>query len=162
MSNKTFISNRDFERAKANTDNANIIKSIIVSFSKDVDESTLEACGDIGLWKCLKSHDPTKGNKFTSSLYRYVTWECLNALSEHRKMLTNFDADKCYYENSFDVVVFNDILDSLSQKEKRVLLSRFLEKKTLREIGEEEGCSQYKVKKILQKTIEKITENFGV
>jgi DNA-directed RNA polymerase specialized sigma24 family protein len=37
------------------------------------------------IWKTFKRHDDRIG-QFTSSLYRYITWECLLYLKERRKL----------------------------------------------------------------------------
>ena len=82
------ISDKEFEEAYKNTDNRNMIRMVCASFSNTLSSDILESCGMLALWKCLRSHDEKYGQKFTSSLYRFVRWECIRELVSHNRKPT--------------------------------------------------------------------------
>ena len=82
------ISDREFEEAYKNPDNRNMIRMVCSSFSNTLSPDILESCGMLALWKCLRSHDEKYGQNFTSSLYRFVRWECIRELVSHNRKPT--------------------------------------------------------------------------
>jgi RNA polymerase sigma factor (sigma-70 family) len=73
------ISDEEFLNAYNDPDSRRIINSISRRFARRLSPDDLESCAQVGVFRCLRQHDPNK-QRFTTSLYRFVTWECLTAL----------------------------------------------------------------------------------
>jgi len=78
------ISDTEFNEALANSDNANIIKAVTQRYCGVLSSDDLRACGLHALWRCLQYHDPSYGQKFTTSLHRFTDWECKRELRKQR------------------------------------------------------------------------------
>jgi hypothetical protein len=148
---KTIISSEDFDLAYKNTDNIKIIKSVCKKYSKFLDIDTLRRCGMIGLLHCMQNHD-SKRQKFTTSLYRFVKWECQRETKELYK-----------YPESQPICDVIDIktksldcyaLDSLSDEHKTLLYHRFWNGYTLRELEKMYNKNKETIRKNINSAIE--------
>ncbi len=74
------IEDEEYRQALANQDNANIIRSETTKYSKCLSKQDLSSCGLIALWRALQYHIDGLGQKFTTSLYRFIHWECRREL----------------------------------------------------------------------------------
>lgn len=85
MQLKRQVSNEEFEKAYQSPDNIRMIKSITSQYKNILDEDERESCGMQGLWEALVNHEENRGQKFTTSLFRYVTWRCDNCVRRTNK-----------------------------------------------------------------------------
>lgn len=83
---KRQVSNQEFQEAYELSDNIGIIKEITSRYRNILDESDRESCGMQGLWEALVNHEENRGQKFTTSLFRYVTWRCDNCVRRIKKV----------------------------------------------------------------------------
>lgn len=81
---KREISDEEFARAFRDRDNVGIIRGVTQSFTQ-LGQDERDSCALNGLWRTLMYHQDGKGNKFTTSLHRFVRWECQRALSRQKK-----------------------------------------------------------------------------
>lgn len=143
---KQVVSNTEFETALANQDNANVIRSVLNSYARQINEDDLHACGVNALWKTLRKHDPNhpSGKKFTSSLWRYCNWECLHwlktqTLSVGRMQRIDFDKAKdvvsgdVHLEKAKDLV--NAALAELGRDDRELLRQHYYEGMTLTQLA---------------------------
>jgi RNA polymerase sigma factor (sigma-70 family) len=109
----------------------------------------------------LKHNDTLQ--KFTTSLYLYVTWECLALIkkeAKHRKMEQN---DESLCEDDTNIKVYNkmlveELLHGTDQKDRWIIEEHYFKNKTLQQIGIENGYSREAARKKLKKAIRKIQQ----
>jgi len=141
----------------ASKNNQVIAQKICKRFSYYLDDATLKSCGDMAIWRCTKKHGNCK------KLSSYVMWECLNAYDEEKKMRktsVKLPNDLEGHFNSCDIsMILNEYLDRLTKNEKKIIISRFLEKNPVREIAKKHKYSRTKVYSIIKKSLIKMRKN---
>lgn len=156
------ISDIEYQDAYKNQDNQRVIKSVLSKYRHKLDEHTLESCGLQALWKCLQSHDYSFTTKFTSSLWKFTTWECKREIAKvknkSREQPLEFSADIAPDKQpvSYDL---SDYFSLLSDDEKQVLNYRFVENMTLLEIGNRFGFTREAARLKIKKAINKIKDS---
>ena len=161
------VTDKEFEEAYSNQDNKNIIKAATKKYSNKLSEDAQKTCGMHGLWRCIQNHDDSYGRKFTTSLFIHVDWECKREIGVmNRKAMSSLG------ENDIDIPSpavsgeYSEILETLPEKQKKIMYQRFFENKTLEEIGKSEGYSKeaarQNINKIILKLRENMSEDFGV
>jgi len=149
---KRKISNQEFETARTTH-----IKTFIYNISKvysSLSSDTRNAAGDVALWRCLQSHDPKYGSRFTTSLYRFVQWECKRAMKEQIVTdVTLFGEVKDDNETLAIHMLLDDYLCLLGERDRRIVEAKFLENYTLDEIARTEGLSKQGIKNIVDRSI---------
>lgn len=78
------VTNEEMEVALKNTDNTNIIRSVLFKYKDLINEDDLETCGLSGLWRALGYFRPEYGKKFTTNLYQFVHFECRRELRKQK------------------------------------------------------------------------------
>mgnify|MGYP001579968962 CR=1 FL=1 len=161
------VSNKEFEYANNNIDNINIIRKVTSKYNKQIDQDVLKSCGLTALWKCLSYHDNSKGQKFTTNLYKFTDWECKKQLKTQKSQKTmyqfpkNFDIHTCQNKNSEYI---KDCMDSLSIKNKEIIQQYFFDNKTMSEVGQMLNISKEAVRQKLNRAIsdlKKVYFNLG-
>jgi len=154
------ISNKDFDLAYKNQDNLNVMRAATKRYSNLLCLDSQATCGMHGLWKCLESHNPEYGRKFTTSLFIHVEWQCKREISKQMKNnesnLGDLDT-QVSSESSEDFL--NDALDFLPDNQKQIIYQRFYENRTLEEIGKKQGYTKEAARQNVNKIIKKIKEN---
>tara|TARA_B100000929_G_C15240902_1_gene329801 strand:- start:104 stop:529 length:426 start_codon:yes stop_codon:yes gene_type:complete len=130
----------------------------------------------LALWKCLRSHDEKYGQKFTSSLYRFVRWECIRELVIHNRKPAFIqenhqyfydDAERfCAYGREPECVEDKNIKDDeimefvelLSPGQREIIYLRFYENCTFAEIGQKQGYTKQAARQNVNKSISRLRE----
>lgn len=159
------VSNEQLRVAQANSDNRNIIKKVLQQFAGLIHSDDLERCGLHGLWRTLQNHDDRFGQKFTTSLTRFVRWECLRELRQQRSSRKNFlpIGESCddYAENKShqeEMVHVRECMQFLSKEHRRLLEEYYLEQWTMEEIGALHNMSKETVRQKLEAAIRRLRE----
>jgi len=151
------ITDEEFEKALNNKDNIRIIKSVTKKYSGRLSKEIQKSCGLHGLWRCIKNHDDSYGRKFTTSLFMHVEWECKRELSAQKRKPLVFLGE---YDDKIESPPLNmeasEILDCLTENQKKIMHQRFFENMTLQEIGENHGYSKEAARQNVNKIIEKL------
>lgn len=154
------VTNEEFENAWADKNNIKLMNSVIKKYGTaftGTPASELKSIKMIALWKCLGKHDYTR-QKFTSSLYRFINWECLKTIKENSKYRQNYKQ----IDNLTNNLSYNDseewmLVDVLNEDEYSLYSKYFKENHTLSQIADQEGLSQewirQKILKIKSKLI---------
>ena len=154
------ITDEEFEAAYKNQDNMNVIRAATRKYSNLLSADCQETCGMHGLWRCLQSHNPEYGRKFTTSLFIHVDWQCKRELSKRIKNnesnLGDLDT-QISFENPENILL--DALDFLPEKQKQIIHQRFYENRTLEEIGDKNGYTKEAARQNINKIINKLKEN---
>jgi DNA-directed RNA polymerase specialized sigma24 family protein len=119
-------------------------------------------CVQMALFKCMKKHRDSAGNKFTTSLHRFTEWELQKGLraycremARHPKMASLDDHSYLATHDltfSFDV---RECLKQLSQYDQTLIEQKFLYDMSLREIKKENGSNPQTLNRKLTKATEK-------
>lgn len=79
------VTDDEFASAWEDADNRNLIIAETLKYKKALPEDTREECGLTALWKALQYHDPSFGQKFTGTLYRFLHWQLQKAVGRRRR-----------------------------------------------------------------------------
>jgi RNA polymerase sigma factor (sigma-70 family) len=148
-----FISNEIFETAKGKYER--YLSSIINKYSRILDRDVLLACADIALWRCLKNYDYKRKIKFTTYLYRLVVCECLSEIKRTRVQCESIENEVEDKNNYFNSVIIDDYLNSLTDREKRIIKMRYFDNHTLEKISQEENLTKEGVRYVIKRCFEK-------
>ncbi len=172
------ISDAEFEAAWNNSDNRNIIYKVTSGYSNVLSADDLECCAMQAMWRCLKSHDPSYNQKFITSLYRFVCWECnrelqkqLGSPTKRAHVVEPIYEDSCSYEaeeqnnlyNPFNVDIkhIKAHIKYLANEERRVVSQYFFKYMTQKEIGEKNGYSKETARKKISRAVARLKELCG-
>src|SRR5262245_45103905 len=144
---KRDVSNAEFEAALADRDNQNIIKGVTSRYKKQLDADDLYTCGLNALWRALQSHDPAYEQKFTTTLFRFVHWECRRELRSRRgwvasrsRPLADEDDHHGHFKQSDathreNVEIMRQCMDALLPEHRHAVEQYFRREWTVEEIG---------------------------
>jgi DNA-directed RNA polymerase specialized sigma subunit len=142
------IDNDAFLEAWNNTANIDIIEKVASKYAMYIPLNELQRCKMIGLWEAMRTFQENRGTKFTTHLANRVKWECLNAISEIIK------------ENNQNISTLPSgvadqplQLPELDEDSQVLLCQRFVENKTLRELGAIFNCSHETIRRKIKKII---------
>lgn len=131
------VSNEEFETALNNKDNALLIYSITNKY-RGLDAETKRECGLTALWRALQKFDASYGQKFTSSLYRFVHWECRRFLARGKNKRTFVSVKPLEQEDVSELETKEFVeryVKLLPAYNREIIQLYYLEEKPLREIG---------------------------
>jgi len=156
------ITNEEFQIALDSIDNQNIIHKVCGRFMGQLSSDTLKQCGLDGLWRALKSHDPSYQRKFTSSLYQFVEWECQRAMENlyadrlpAEALTPDIPADDSAEQAT---ALVNELLEFLTPEHRDIVVDRYIYNYTLKEIGDKHGYTDEGIRYILKKALEQLRE----
>lgn len=155
------IDNETFKKYLKNKDNIMIMKSACKQFHRYIPEDDLDSCQQVGLWLAMAKHNGR--TKFTSYLYNYVRWECLNYMKynlnpEHSVLddvLENIEAPV-----RRKGMPFSEIIDNLPEIEQNIVTQYIVEQKTFKEIGRTIGKSHETARKHYNRAIDRMRRHF--
>jgi len=155
---KKLVNNQIYNNAYENLDNQRIISSVLSKYRGRLDEETLKGCGLNALWRCLENHNEALGTKFTSSLWRFVHWEC-------RKELQTLARSKYKPTELVEIAVdeecenvFDDLDNILDPEYSKIVKLRFIHGMTLKEIGKEFGYTKEAARQKLKYALNRIKD----
>lgn len=160
---KKTVSETEFQQARANKDNQGIIRKVCSHYAGILSPEALKACSDMAVWRCLQSH--TNGRqKFTTSLYYFIGWECkreVQATKTKYQFMTNVD-EPSSYSDPLDKLVVEECLEALTPQEREIVLARYVDNRTLDDIGNEFGYSRQGIKNILTRAMTTMRKVVGI
>lgn len=160
ITKRRIVSNEEYIAASKNEKYSKIINSVLRNYKSSIPQEDLETCGVDGLWRCLGYHIDGKGNKFTTSLWMFVTYECLRKLKKiqrdsrlHMVSLDNAEeqADTTGISNKL-----MDIIHVLPESDKTLIQEYYFDKYTMKEIGDRHNCSKETVRNQIKKVIARL------
>lgn len=130
-----------------------IMKSHLYKFIKFINKDDLENIGLICIWNTLKKTGDSE--LFIPYLCVSIKWECMKFLKTYNRGRISYSIlHENIEENNHSY--FDEIIESLNDKYKRILKKRFIENKTLHEIGKEESCSHEYINILIKQALEKL------
>lgn len=160
------ITNAEFEDALNNKDNRLVILKVLSGFSRSADWDDLWTWGLNALWYTLRNHVDGAGQKFTTSLWTSVSWECMRQLRNSGKSVQSVNVDFDVVDRNFsershfreEMACLSEVVPKLSPYEQRLLKDRFFWGKTMTEISGEHEVSEQLVTDRINLLLNKIKE----
>lgn len=133
----------------------NLVSSLAFRLYPEAFEDAFQE-GMLALCKTCQKFDPLRGIQFSTFLTFQVTGYILNLRGRKKTFPILIEDDECIPErDTFEESIFiNDAFSLLSGEEQHLLKSRFVEGKTLDQLGQELGMSHQAVAKREIKAIE--------
>lgn len=144
------VDNNTYKKALYNKSYINIMNAASKSYIKKMGYERVRDAKNIALWESLRDFEPDKGMVFTTFLYQRVKWACAKEWKSFKNekrqeaATASFQAMK---DEQLSIVLaktptnITDLLLSLTESEYKLIYRRYIENKTLKEIGEEEGVT---------------------
>jgi RNA polymerase sigma factor (sigma-70 family) len=114
------------------------------------------------LWKSLQCHNENYNQKFTTTLYRFVDWECKRRLRRKRALknnpfhiISNDFSSVLIKKNELSYYI-NEKIDLLDKDFSILLRQRFFDGFSIKEIGVINNCTPSIIRYKLSKAIEKL------
>jgi RNA polymerase sigma factor (sigma-70 family) len=148
----------EFQSAYMNENYNKVMNMAAKKFRWLLDED-IELCKAFALWKSLRKYDESCGAKFTTFLYNNMHQKCWTEYNKkrvknerERDMLLNVEPRGAVVDNH----LFTDIMMSLTPTEAKLIDDKFIQNKSLVEIGNEHGITPQRIHQRLQEVKEKI------
>lgn len=155
---KKKVTNEELRQAKRQY--AETLQRTTARYANILSAEMREACGDMALWRCLQCYDPSFGQSVSSSLFRFIHWECRKAIRELNNMVQCGELREQETEDKTPclTMMVNDCLSTLSSRDRRMVEARYLHRCTLQEIANQEGYSRQGVKNILDRCLSRMAK----
>jgi RNA polymerase sigma factor (sigma-70 family) len=118
-----------------------------------LDRDDIESAFNVSVWKASVKYNPKFEIKFTTFFYRIF---CQSLINLSRKIQKNQELTDIH---EIEYCEFEKKIVDLSIENRNLLVQRYLEQKTLAEIGKELGVSHEVVRKRLKNCIRKLKED---
>lgn len=175
---KKEVSNEEFVKAfgqldtpidkmtKEQRDNHKLMRSITNKYANVLTEEEIYSCMMRATLRCLAHHENDKGNKFTTSLWRFITWECNRELTKKFKETNNqfvsineFDNfDYQAVEESDDISNLRECIGLLPQAEQELIKEYYFDRYTMEEIGVKHKYTKEAARQKINKALVKLKE----
>lgn len=165
----------DFEKAIECAENQEVMR--IASQRFKIPKEDKNQCKMLGLWDAIKLYDEKSGVPFKLFLSLRVKFRCLHYKNENyssplfdykyakygsNKMLTNVSEKKIYFKKitkkDSNESRVRDILLSLDKDEQDLITKRFIENRTLEDIGKEYCLSYETIRKRINIILDKFRD----
>jgi RNA polymerase sigma factor (sigma-70 family) len=158
----------NFDELRINKEIQKIGYKATAKFRKQLSKEEIDSCFLLALWKACKkynpNYDPEKIASFYTFLYKGVLFECMKLCKSNASFKENINKIKTgkninkiksfYYEKEFENINTKDL--GLEPKDSKLLIDRYWNNKTLKEISNENGVSPQAIKKRINKILKKI------
>ncbi len=142
------VSDSQFERALADPDNRNILEAVSKRFRQGLTPGERRSACLLALWRALQGHRDGMGNKFTTSLHQFASWElsteARRAARWRRQSGRGEDAEPAERAPRIDPEDLEHVMTRLSvlpENQREVFLNR-LSGMRVTEIARVAGCTR--------------------
>ncbi len=161
------ISNEEFNAALANEDNIRIIRSVTSGYANVLSKEDRESCGMIALWRTLQYYQPQYNQKLTTSLVRFVRWQCDSELLRQKpkkyefrpripmdQYCEEFDGEPPTmgeYAESLEHI--RERMKALPEIEQLVVEQYYFKRMTMDQVGQANGYSKETAREKINKAV---------
>lgn len=158
----------NFEELVNNAEVQKIGYKAALKFKKQLSKEEIDSCFMLALWKACDKYNPeydsSKIASFFTFFYRGVLFECMKLCKSNSSFNNNLSKIKSSkninkIKNSYKEMGFVDFETQdfgLNQKDSNVLIDRFWNNKTLKELAIENNISPQSMKKRINKILKNI------
>lgn len=159
----------DFENLRKNSEIQKIGYKAAGRFKKQLSKEEIDSCFLTALWKACENYnpdyDPKKIASFYTFLYKGVTFECMKLCKKNNTYKNNLNKIKnrnnSKIKSSYNEKFFSDFDAKdfgLNDIESQILIERFWENKTLKEISKKNNVSPQAIRKRIAKILLKLKD----
>jgi RNA polymerase sigma factor (sigma-70 family) len=129
----------NYEDALQDSTNQRVMIAVITSFG--IRPEKRQEIMQAAMMRCCKQHRCDRGQKFTTSLYRFTRWECQNFIRgavRAPKMMSLVDIPEPavpVHDRQDEIDHIHECLTLLSRKDRALIQQYYLDNMTLEEIG---------------------------
>ena len=154
------ISNEEFNTALKNENYVNILNKAGSRFESLIDKEELNQIKMLALWKALSSYSKNRGMKDTTYIYKYVFWDCSKFLRNNKDNQSFIPKSEKIVDSSREAekIELNDILSTISDRERDIIEKYFLHGLSQKEIGKNYNYTEYKVSKEISSILTKLNK----
>lgn len=146
-----------YQKQWSDEENRKIMNSACYRYRGLIPDDEIESCQMIALWKSIISFNPACGVLFSTYLYRGVQNLCRQYLVKDAKYYRNISTASVFKLYNIDAVDLKldakDIIDKLPSHYKDVIIDRFYNKLTFKEIASKNGYSYETARRNLSRAI---------
>jgi len=152
----------EFETMAKDEEIVKLTRKAAKQFTNQLSPDEIDQCILIALWNTIRGHDPTKGLKFTTYLYRGVIMECLSQkkLNTGSHRVPNLVCDKNVIDkqNAYSMI---DLMDEIENDPNRdILIDKYINNFSTKEIAASRGvCLETVRKKIAKSKKKRLTQS---
>jgi RNA polymerase sigma factor (sigma-70 family) len=153
------VTNREYCYAYAIPENRKIIRAALQAYAGLLPEDDLSSCGMVALWRCLKKHDPACNQRFTTSLHRFVHWECKKALRKQkvqRRISYRPFVEQEHKLSEDRASLIRNAIANLTESERKLINQHYFEQMTFDEIGMIHRVSKEAIRRRLLRAVEQL------
>jgi RNA polymerase sigma factor (sigma-70 family) len=167
---KRLITDKEFQEALDDPEIARKLRKQTAKYAASLGEDERKELGLIALWKALQDFRPEFKQKFTTSLHRFINWECLRRLRSMRRKRSRenvLDVDirdiehkvlNKRIENNDLKMLVKEKLEMLPLNVRNTITQYHFENRTIDEISKRDSCTKESVRKRLQYGISRLAE----
>lgn len=171
------ISNEQYELALK--ENLGILKKATKSFMGIIPEDELDDIKYMTLLTSMQKYNATKGNKFSTYLYQNLLFRCKDWLwlnskysynqhvvnrrklkEKYLKTLKKKANSNAFIENLDNKISVEQMLEILSDKERKMIKDKYFLSKSFAEIAREENVTSFAISLRISKILEKLKLRF--
>lgn len=148
-------------------DNRNIIRTVTNKYAQLLTVDEINDCALEAIWRCLGYHRDDKGQKFTTSLWKFTDWECKRQLRKKRKSVNtpntlsimDFDHfDLPAPEVSDDIAFIRECVDLLPEPHRQFIKEYYFQNLTMEQIGQKYNFSKEAARQKINKALKRLHE----
>ncbi len=143
------------EKAFNNPNNHHIMKKVFSNYvGKGLDPDKYHDISINSLMKCVRKYDPTRGNAFTSYLYKITTCACIDELRKNRNKNNKTNEplkNNIVLEPSRETTMVRDGLMSLNGTLRKVIEMKYFYDMSINEISLSLGLLKEEVVTLIDK-----------
>lgn len=165
MAQKRIVSNEEYTKAYNNKDNRNIIQSYIKKYRKSLPWDVRKSTGMYALWRCMQYHEEGHGQKFTTSLCRFLGWEFNRQWQKYSKQkesvsycdgFANKKADDGFFKLFEDSDALYEYLAYLDESDAQLVEDYFVKGLSVKKIAENNGEAYDKACKRFKRVLQEL------
>jgi RNA polymerase sigma factor (sigma-70 family) len=166
------VTNEEFNTALADKNNSRILKKVSSKYINVIPQQELYSCALHSLWRCLSYHKDSFGQKFTTSLWRFMEWECnreLKRLQNEKNKSVNISTLETKEKFDSPAKLPNDetenlyeCIDMLPDGYRTLIVEYYIERHTMEEIGKMHGYSKEAARQKINKALIELRKICGV
>lgn len=151
--------NSDINNALKDENILKIMNKASKRFKNQLDSDAIKTCQLNALWKTFLNHDPSKGAKFTTYLYKGVFIECMKEIKFSNK---NKSFGKLHHNipSNINTFFYTDLMDEFTNEDDRDLINDRLSNMTIAEIAQKRGKNRESIRRKIHKLADGIKDKF--
>jgi len=151
---------------KEQRDNHLTMRKVANRYKNILDKDEIYWCMLEAMRRCIKHHEAGRGNKFTTSLWTFIRWECQREVAkklkqlEHQPMSINEHKhfDIMAPEENMNISHIQECITLLPEPSKELIQEYYFDKYTMEEIGARHNYTKEAARQKVKKAVNQLRE----